>query len=332
MPQLMVVAEIRAGKPTSLAFELLGMARQLLRGDGQGVVTEADSLAVVAFGPDVTGCIADLIACGADQVFTVDDPQLGDFDSDRWADALTGIASANKPELILLGHTSSGCDLAPRLAFRLDGAVVTGCSAITRDAEAFLFTRACYGGNLLETLHFEARLTVATLRSGCGLVPIRDASRRGRVVPWAPPAPGRTKVMARQRDACETLRLEDARVVIAGGRGINGVQGFTELHALAALLGAAVGASRVACDLDWCPKSWQIGLTGKSVAPELYIAVGISGASHHMAGCIRAKNIVAINQDVEAPIFRYARYGVVGDCAELIGALTQALGVGGGAQ
>lgn len=329
MTQLMVVAEIREGKPTSLTFELLGMARHLLAGDGGGFVTETDSVAVVAFGPDVAGCIADLIACGADQVFTVDDPQLGHFDSDRWAGALTGVASAIQPELILLGHTSSGCDLAPRLAFRLDGAVVTGCSAIALDAGAVLFTRACYGGNLLETLHFEAKPAVATLRSGCGLVPIRDLSRRGRVVPWAPPAQGRTKVMARQRDAGETLRLEDARVVVAGGRGINGVQGFTELHALATIMGAAVGASRVACDLDWCPKSWQIGLTGKSIAPELYVAFGISGASHHLAGCSRAKTIVAINQDSEAPIFRHARYGLVGDCAELIDALTQALSAGG---
>ncbi|NDC10040.1 MAG: electron transfer flavoprotein subunit alpha/FixB family protein [Oxalobacteraceae bacterium] len=332
MPRLMVVAEIREARPTRLTFELLGMAQQLLGGGGQGLTAETDSVAVVAFGPDVTGCIADLIACGADQVFTVDDPQLDDFDSDRWADALTGIASVNKPELILLGHTSSGCDVAPRLAFRLGGAVVTGCSAIALDAGTFLFTRACYGGNLLETLYFEAGLTVATQRSGSGPAPIRDASRRGCVIPWVPPAPGRTKVMARQRDAGETLRLEDARVVIAGGRGINGAQGFTELQTLAAPLGAAVGASRVACDLDWCPKSWQIGLTGKSVSPELYIAIGISGASHHMAGCSRAKNIVAINQDPQAPIFRYARYGLVGDCAELVDALSQALGVGGDAR
>ena len=183
--------------------------------------------------------------------------------------------------------------------------------------------------NTGDIFRFQIVLAVATLRSGCGLVPIRDLSRRGRVVPWAPPAQGRTKVMARQRDAGETLRLEDARVVVAGGRGINGAQGFTELHALATLLGAAVGASRVACDLDWCPKSWQIGLTGKSVAPELYFAFGISGASHHLAGCSRAKTIVAVNQDSEAPIFRHARYGLVGDCAAIIDALTQALGGGG---
>jgi electron transfer flavoprotein alpha subunit len=132
-------------------------------------------------------------------------------------------------------------------------------------------------------------------------------------------------VIARERDAAAAKRLEDAKIIVAGGRGLEGPEGFRVLETLAHVLGAAVGSSRVPCDLGWCPHSWQIGLTGKTVTPDLYLAIGISGAGHHMAGCGNAKNIVAINTDPEAAIFREARFGVVGDYRKVVPALVSAL-------
>jgi electron transfer flavoprotein alpha subunit len=321
MAPLLVVTEIRAGRPTGPSIELLGLARRLA-GDGVGPARE---VAAVAFGPHATFNASELIAHGADRVFVVGDADLLEFDSDRWCAALASITREIQPELVLLGHTPCGSDVAPRLAFRVGGAVASGCTEITREGGCLLFTRTCYGANARELLRLHASPAVATLRSGsCDGAPV-DRSRSGTVVTCAVPGHGRSRVVARQRDSGEAVRLEDARVVLAGGRGVNGPEGFGVLQALASSLGGAVGASRVACDLGWCPKSWQIGLTGKSVAPELYIAAGISGASHHMAGCGSAKVIVAINSDPDAPIFRQARYGVVGDCVEIIRAITAAL-------
>ena len=144
------------------------------------------------------------------------------------------------------------------------------------------------------------------------------AARCSRCNPELDAAAIRTRIVGRKRDAAEGVRLEDAKVIVAGGRGLNGADGFRVLEELAHTLGGAVGASRVPCDLGWCPRSWQIGLTGRTVTPELYIAVGISGAGHHMAGCGNAKAIVAVNTDPEAAIFRDARYGVVGDYQRFI--------------
>ena len=317
MAPLLVVTEIRAARPTGLAIELLGLARSL----AGGAVGPAREVAAVAFGPCAIESAPELIAHGADRVFVVVDADLVEFDSDRWCAALTSITREILPELVLLGHTPCGSDVAPRLAFRVGGAVASGCTEISRRGGTLLFTRTCYGDNARESLRLNASPAVATLRSGSCDSAVVDGSRTGTVVARAVPGPGRSRVVARQRDSGEAVRLEDARVVVGGGRGMNGAEGFLALQTLASALGGAVGASRVACDLGWCPKSWQIGLTGKSVAPELYIAAGISGASHHMAGCAGAKTIVAINRDAEAPIFRQARYGIVGDCIEIVLAL-----------
>lgn len=321
MAALLVLAEIRAARPTSLALELLGLARSLA---GDGAEPQAE-VAAVTFGPHAADSAAELIARGADRVFVVCDEELAEFDSDRWCATLTAITREIQPELVLLGHTPCGSDVAPRLAFRVGAMAASGCTAIARQDGALLFTRACYGGNARESLRLKASPAVATLRGGVFDSAPVDASRSGTIVVRDAAGPGRSRVVARQRDSGESVRLEDARVVVAGGRGVNGAQGFAALAELASALGGAVGASRVACDLDWCPKSWQIGLTGKSVAPELYIAAGISGASHHLAGCAGAKTIVAINNDAQAPIFRQAHFGIVGDCAEVVAALTAAL-------
>jgi electron transfer flavoprotein alpha subunit len=233
---------------------------------------------------------------------------------------------AADPAVVLIGHTTSGADVAPRLAFRLEAAVATGCVGVGVDAGMLHFTRPCYGGNVRETVSFNTRLAVATVRGGCHDAFPRDAMRRGDVVriPLEKTAL-RARVIERQRESGGDMRLEDARVVIAGGRGLDGPDGFEVLARLARELRGAVGASRVPCDLGWCPHSMQIGLTGKTVTPELYIAVGISGAGHHMAGCGNARNIIAINTDPQAAIYKDARWGVVGDYRKVIPPLIEAI-------
>jgi electron transfer flavoprotein alpha subunit len=233
-----------------------------------------------------------------------------------------------QPAAILAGHTALGADLAPRLAFRLKVGIATACERVTIGDGTVRATRPCYGNKAREVLALAASPAIVTVRARMYEPLTPDAARRGEVVELAAPsgaAPATRVIERRQEDAGTSARLESANVIVAGGRGLGGPEGFAVLEHLASVLGGAVGASRVACDLGWCPPSWQIGLTGKTVTPDLYIAVGISGASHHMAGCGNSKTILAINSDPEAAIFREARFGVVGDYREIVPALAEAI-------
>jgi len=318
---VLVVTEIALGKPVAPVYELLGLAGRLAAGTSGKV--EAALL-----GRGIEGCASDLIARGAERVYLADEGALADYEPERWVARLVRIARESGPAAILLPHTTLGADLAPRLAFRLDTAVAAGCVEIARDSGRLLFTRPCYGGSFRETLSMRTAPAVATVRGGCHEAAARDPRRKGEVVrveaSTAEPAP-RMNVVARERTVSDGMRLEEARVVVAGGRGLEGADGFVLLAELAQALGGAVGASRVPCDLGWCPHSMQIGLTGKTVAPEVYIAVGISGAGHHMAGCGNAGNIIAINTDREAAIYGQARWGLVGDYRQVIPPLIAAI-------
>jgi electron transfer flavoprotein alpha subunit len=311
MTTALVVAEIRDGAPTALTRELLGLARAL-----------AKEVTAIAFTRDADR-LPDLIAHGAERVYWCHEGE--DYDGELWVAVTDQIARDIAPQTILAGHTSAGAELAPRLAFRLQSAVATGCTAVTEEAGKLLFTRGCYGGNVRETISCAATPAIATVKAGVG-IPHLDAARAGDVIRVTPPGlTRRTRVLGRQRESAETQALEGAKIIVAGGRGLDGPDGFRVLETLAQSLGAAVGSSRVPCDLGWCPHSWQIGLTGKTVTPDLYFAIGISGAGHHMAGCGNAKTIVAINTDPEAAIFRDARYGIVGDYRKVVPALTAAI-------
>ena len=312
----MIVAELQGVKPTGLALELLGLARQLA---GHGAVS--------ALCPGAGDrAAAELIAHGADRVYAAGDAELAEYDSDAWTACAARALRESGASAVLAGHTPSGADLAPRLAFRSGAAVATGCLAVEADGEKLRFTRPCYGGNARETLTLKGPLAVATVRGGCYDALARDAGRQGDIVRIAAGAPERrARVIERCRESGEDVRLEDARVVVAGGRGLEGPEGFEVLKGLARELRGTVGASRVPCDLGWCPHSMQIGLTGKTVTPDLYIAVGISGAGHHLAGCGGAKNIVAINTDPGAAIYKEARLGVVGDYRQVVPALISML-------
>ena len=310
MATILVVAEIRDGAPTALSRELLGLARELA-----GVV-------VLGFTPR-SEALAELASAGAGRVYWCDQPE--DYDGELWVAVTEQVAQEIAPEAILACHTSAGAELAPRLAFRLQSAVATGCTGITSESGKLLFTRGCYGGNVRETMSFATIPAIATVKAGVG-VPNASAVRTGDIVRVTAPALiRRTRIVARQRESADTQALENAKIIVAGGRGLEGPEGFRVLEALAQSLGAAVGSSRVPCDLGWCPHSWQIGLTGKTVTPDLYFAIGISGAGQHMAGCGNAKTIVAINTDADAAIFREARYGIVGDYRKVVPALVDAV-------
>ncbi|HET9403386.1 MAG TPA: electron transfer flavoprotein subunit alpha/FixB family protein [Burkholderiales bacterium] len=315
MSELLVVVELAQGKPAAVSLELVGLARRLAAQTGGGRVS------VLVFSRELA--IADLlIARGADRVFTAADPAVAEYNSDISLAYAVKATSAAAATLVLAGHTAQGADLAPRLAFRLKSVAATGCVSVTADRGVLLFTRSCYGGNARETVSLKTVPAVATVRGGCYDAMPADAARRGDIISLTGEiAVSRIRVIERRRGSGEQARLEDARVIVAGGRGLNGPEGFRLLEELADALGGVVGASRVPCDLGWCSHSMQIGLTGKTVTPDLYIAVGISGASHHLAGCGNAKTIVAVNTDPAAAIFRQAHYGIVGDFQKVVPAL-----------
>ncbi|GIX49671.1 MAG: hypothetical protein KatS3mg131_3882 [Candidatus Tectimicrobiota bacterium] len=230
---------------------------------------------------------------------------------------------------MLLARTALGRELGPRLAARLGVSLLPDCVAVALDADgALLAERPVYGGNVLARLRSTTLPHMASLRPKAYAPLPPDPSRQGEVVPFEVDLDAVTpQVTVRQvvRHDTPGVKLEDARVVVAGGRGLGGPEPFRLLEELAGLLGGAVGASRAAVDAGWVPGHWQIGLTGKTVTPELYLAVGISGASQHLAGCAGARVIVAINKDPQAHIFRVARYGIVGDWQEVLPALLAAL-------
>jgi len=231
------------------------------------------------------------------------------------------------PQILILGQTSTGRDLAPRLAFRLETAASMDCIelAIDPDSKLMLQTKPVYGGNAQAIFTCESYPQMATVRVKAMTPLERDASREGEVVTIKAeldPSAIRTKVLEKVPEEVEGIKLEDAEVVVSGGRGIGSAEGFKQLEELAKILRGAVGATRPPCDNGWVSDLLQVGLTGKIVAPELYIGVALSGSSQHMSGCSGSKNIVAINKDAEANIFKIAQFGVVGDWRKVLPAFT----------
>jgi len=318
---VMIHGEVTEGKLSAMATELLGCGRKLDDDMGQ-------ELSAVLIGSDVSGLAQEAIAFGADKVYVVDDPLLKDYQTDSYVTAMEKVAKEATPQIILLGQTSIGRDLAARLTFRLRTAATMDCVAldIDPDSKRLLQTKPVYGGNAQAIFTYESDPQIATVRAKVMSPLERDASRKGEVITieaGLDPSAIRTKVLEKVKEEVEGIKLEDAPVVVSGGRGIGGPEGFQQLEELAKLLRGAVGASRPACDNGWMPDTSQVGLTGKIVTPDLYFAVGISGSSQHIAGCSSSKAIIAINKDSEANIFKEARYGVVGDWKKVIPAFTE---------
>jgi len=314
---ILIVGESVDGKLHASTLELLTLALRLKSATG-------GDICVVLIEAGSASANAALGECGADVVYRATCADLSQVPSEARLPAIESACVQVQPAVVLVAHDVLGAELGPRLAFRLKGAVATGCVEIAAAGSIIRCTRPCYGGIAREVIEFDAVPVVATVRAGNYELALPQIGRMAKLIELAPldAAASRVTLIERKIESGDGPRLEDAKIIVAGGRGLEGPGGFDVLRDLATELGAAVGASRVPCDLGWCPHSMQIGLTGKTVTPELYIAVGISGAGHHMAGCGNAKTIVAINADPDAAIFQDARFGVVGDYREVVPALT----------
>jgi electron transfer flavoprotein alpha subunit len=231
------------------------------------------------------------------------------------------------PSIVLLGQTQIGRDLTPRLAFRFNTATTMDCVALAIDpaTKRLLQTKPVYGGNAQVIQYCDVDPQIATVRSKAMAALPKDESRQGEVINVAAgidPASVRTRVIDRKVEAAAGIKLEDAKVIVSGGRGIGNAEGFKQLEELAKILKGAVGASRPACDNKWVSDNLQIGLTGKIVSPDMYIAIALSGSSQHLSGCSGSRVIVAINKDAEANIFKVAHFGIVADWKKALPAFT----------
>lgn len=312
----LVVAEARGGRLRRLSFETLSAAK-LAAGPG-------DTVAAVLPGSGVSALAPELAAYGADRIYVVDHPALDTYQPEAYLAAIRQAAELAKPEAVFLGHTAIGRDLAPQLAAALEAGQISDVTAVEQDEAGVRFTRPIYAGKAFEKKRFEAGPWVVTIRPNNIKPAEPDSGRSADTVRVDYAAPSlRAVVKEVVKKTSGKVDLSEAKVVVSGGRGVKSAEGFKPLEELAAVLNGAVGASRGACDAGYCDYSMQIGQTGKVVTPELYIACGISGAIQHLAGMSGSRVIIAINKDPEAPIFKVADYGIVGDLFEVVPLLTE---------
>jgi electron transfer flavoprotein alpha subunit len=319
---VLIAGELQDGKLSHSTKELLAHGTLIAKKLGQGV-------AIALLSEDLGDTPQEAIAYGADKVYAVTDPLLQENSNDAYLAALEKVAKDNPPKALLFGKTELGREVGPRLAYRMDTVAAQDCVELRIVEKRLQAIRPVYGGNCLAAVSSNSPTMVAIVRGKTADPLERDDSRSGDTISISAnldSAVVRTTVLEKVEEASEGLRLEDARVVVSGGRGLGGPEPFfTEIQELADVLGAPVGASRAVVDAGWVPYSYQVGLTGKTISPEVYIAVGISGASQHMAGCSGSKVIVAINKDEGSNIFKEARYGVTGDWKKVLPAFTEQL-------
>jgi len=308
--KILVLGEVRDGALRNVSFEAIAAAKQIA--DGGEVVG-------ALLGDQVAELAKELIAYGADRALVVEHPHLKTYTSDGFSQALLALVEQEKPEGIVIGHTSLGKDLSPKVASRLQAGLISDVTEIEGTGDDALFIRPIYSGKAFEKVKIKEGFVFVTVRPN-NIAPLdRDESRTGDVQSVSVDIKNlRTIVKEVVRNATTGVDLSEAKVIVSGGRGVKSAEGFEPLRELANLLGGAVGASRGACDAGYCDYAMQIGQTGKVVTPDLYIACGISGAIQHLAGMSNSKVIVAINKDPEANIFKVADYGIVGDLFEVV--------------
>ncbi|WP_404404201.1 electron transfer flavoprotein subunit alpha/FixB family protein [Jeotgalibacillus malaysiensis] len=308
--KVLVLAETREGSLRNVSFEAIAAGKTIA--DGGEVIS-------VLIGNGIADVANELVAYGADRVITVEDAKLEQYSSDGFSQAFLAVIEQENPEGIVMGHTSLGKDLSPKLASRLKSGLVSDVTAIEADGDSPKFIRPIYSGKAFEKKVIKDGLTFITIRPNNIPALDKEEGRSGDVSSVSVDITDlRTIIKEVVRKATDGVDLSEAKVIVAGGRGVKSEDGFEPLKELADLLGGAVGASRGACDADYCDYSLQIGQTGKVVTPDLYIACGISGAIQHMAGMSNSKVIVAINKDPEANIFKVADYGIVGDLFDVV--------------
>ncbi|MBI5566269.1 MAG: electron transfer flavoprotein subunit alpha/FixB family protein [Chloroflexi bacterium] len=312
---ILVWIETFNGAGVSISYECLGEAKRIANG---GAVTAA------VFGQNAAAIAAEAISLGADKAIVCDDATLNDFRPEPYIALLTKIAQEVKPEVVMAGASARGRDVSSGLAVELETGTIADCTALEEQEGQLIATRPVYAGKLLANVIVPARRPIViTTRSRAFPMP-EATGQTGEVVAVAPVLSEdqiASKVTGFAVEGDGEVSLTDARIIVSGGRGVGGPDGFKPVAELAKTLGGAMGASRAAVDAGWIPYKNQVGQTGKTVSPDLYIACGISGAIQHQAGMRSAKVIVAINKDADAPIFKLARYGVVGDLFQIVPAL-----------
>jgi len=314
---VLVVAEMREGTLKKMCFELIG--------EGKRIADELDgAVDAVVLGHEVSDKMEPLAHYGAKKIYVADDPALANYTAEGYTNVLARLIKETEPILVLIGASTQGKDLAPRLAARLALGLASDCTGFeVRDGE-LLITRPIYAGKAIATVKEETTPYMATVRPNV-FTPLELDTSLAAQVEEIPADAGevRAKVKDMIKEAGERIELTEADIVVSGGRGLKGPENFALIEELAQILGAAVGASRAAVDAGWKHHSYQVGQTGKVVTPTLYIACGISGAIQHLAGMKTSKYIVAINKDPDAPIFRVADYGIVGDLFKVVPVLTE---------
>ena len=318
---VLVWVERFRGRPAAASWEAIGVARGLVDKTG-------GSVAACVFGAGEVDAVAqEAISYGADTVFLAEDGTLGDFRVESQVALLAKVVREADPAVVIVGATFRGRELGAVLAVDLDTGCVADCTALELEDGQLVATRPIYGGKLLAKCVVPAcRPQVFTTRVRAFTRPDPDPMRSGRVI-RVEPAIDEDDIACKVAGFCETegtVSLADAAIVVSGGRGVGGPEGFGPLRELAKVLGAALGASRAAVDAGWIAYEHQVGQTGKTLSPDLYIAAGISGAIQHQAGMRTSKVIVAINKDPQAPVFTLAHYGIVGDLFKVVPALTAA--------
>lgn len=317
-----IFAEQRDGVVASIGYELLGVGRRL----ADELNTDLSALLFGATREQAEG----LIRWGADRVYHAESPLFDVFNDEPYAQLLVRLIQERRPEIVLAGATSIGRSFIPRVAARVKTGLTADCTGLEIDhaARNLLQIRPAFGGNIMATIlcpHY--RPQIATVRPRVMKRGAFDAARTGEIIPIS--AEGltcRTKVLSTEKEASECMvNLQEAEIIVSGGRGLGDPKGFRMMAELAELLGGAVGASRAAVDEGWVPYSHQVGQTGKTVCPKIYLACGISGAVQHLVGMQSSDIIIAINKNAEAPIFNVAAYGIVGDLYEVVPLLIKKL-------
>ena len=320
---LWVYIETADGEAKSVGLELLNPGRRLAAFNNEKVVA-------VVVGKNAKEIAKKAIAYGADEAITVDRPEYDYYNTDGYANVMYKLVEKYKPSIILIGATNNGRDVGPRLSCRLHTGLTADCTALDIDQESgnVAWTRPAFGGNLMATILCpNTRPQIGTVRPGVFKKAEPDFNRTGEIIEEnieTPAADIRTKLLEVVKEtAGELVNLEEAEIIVSGGRGLGKAENFSYVRDLAEALGGTVGSSRAAVDAGWIPHVHQVGQTGKTVQPKIYIACGISGAIQHLAGMSQSDIIIAINKDEDAPIFDVADYGIVGDLFEVLPVLTE---------
>lgn len=318
-----VFIEVVRGKIKGVSLELLGQGRKMADDLGEKLVA-------IIPGNEIEDFAKMAIHYGADEAIVVDQKELKDYSTDGYTKAMCTLIKKYNPAVLLIGATNNGRDLGPRVSSRMQTGLTADCTELGVDSETRLvkWTRPAFGGNLMATILCpDHRPQIGTVRPGVFKKPEEDTGRKGEIIHETVefgPDEIRTRIVEVITEAGGAdVNLEEAEIIVSGGRGVGGPEGFEVLKELADEIGAQIGASRAVVDSGWISSLHQVGQTGKSVGPKIYIACGISGAIQHVAGMSSSDVIIAINKDPDAPIFNIADYGIVGDLFEIIPELTK---------